>query len=246
MSLDPVLVFSGLVVGLLVGLTGMGGGALMAPLLIFLGVRPLVVVGTDLAYSTLTKLVGSAQHLRFGTVDLSIVRQLALGSLPGALFGVVILRRLQAAQVDQVISHTLGAMLMLVATTMLLRAVRPELRLPPAPPWTLTLMGFVVGALVSITSVGSGSLIAAGLALSTKLSARAIVGTDLTHACLLVTVAALAHWQAGSIDFALTLNLLLGAIPGVVVGSRLSTRLPEKALRPTLAVVLFATGLKLI
>ncbi|MBI2940466.1 MAG: sulfite exporter TauE/SafE family protein [Chloroflexi bacterium] len=246
MPLDPALAALGLIVGFAVGLTGMGGGALMAPLLIFIGIRPLAVVGTDLAYSTLMKLVGSAQHLRLGTVDFPTVKRLARGSLPGALLGVAILRRLPQSQVDHVITQVLGIALVLVAGTLLIGFFLPGLRPVAVGPGVLTLAGFVVGLLVGITSVGGGSLVVALLALGTMFPARTIVGTDLAHAFLLVTVAALAHWQAGNVDFGLSLNLLVGAIPGVLVGSRLSVRLPERALRPTLAVVLLATGLRLL
>ncbi len=243
-GVDLLLAGIGLLVGFLIGLTGMGGGAIMAPLLILLGIRPLTVVGTDLAYSTLTKVAGAAYHWRRGTVHLPTVRSLALGSLPGTLAGVSFLRSLNAQQVDHVITRVLGTTLMLVAATMLVQMLMPRIRIRGSPRWLLTAAGFVVGVLVGVTSVGSGSLIVALLALTTPLPASAIVGTDLVHACLLVAVAALAHWQAGTIDLGVSLNLLIGALPGVLFGSRLSTRLPEQALRPTLAVVLFATGLR--
>jgi len=245
-AIDSRLALAGLIVGLLVGATGMGGGALMAPVLIWLGIRPLAVVGSDLAYSTIMKLFGAAQHARFGTVEWPTVRRLALGSVPGALVGVAILRQVRENQVDAVITHTLALTLIVVAATMLLSALFPRTRPAAVPTWGLTLAGFVVGALVSITSVGSGTLIVALLALSTSLSARSIVGTDIVHALLLVAVATAAHFQAGSIDPGLTANLLLGAIPGVLIGSRLGVRLPERALRPTLGVVLLISGLKLL
>ena len=245
-AVDPGLALAGLVVGLLVGATGMGGGALMAPLLIVLGIRPLAVVGSDLAYSTIMKLFGAAQHARFGTVDWPTVRGLALGSLPGAVAGVALLGRVHESQVDALITHTLALTLIVVAATMFLGAAFPRAQLRALPDWGLTLAGFVVGVLVGITSVGSGTLIVALLALTTALPARSIVGTDIVHALLLVAVAAAAHFQAGSIDVGLTANLLLGAIPGVLVGSRLGVRLPERALRPTLGVVLLVSGLKLL
>src|SRR2546425_4316604 len=157
-SVDPGLATAGLVVGLLVGATGMGGGALMAPILIWLGIRPLAVVGSDLAYSTIMKLFGASQHMRFGTVEWPIVRRLALGGVPGALVGVAILRRLKASQVDSVITHALAFTLIVVAAPLLLGAAFPRMRPATAPTWGLTLAGFVVGALVSVTSVGSGTL----------------------------------------------------------------------------------------
>ncbi len=246
MTLSPLIAFVGLVVGTLVGLSGMGGAALMAPILILLGFRPLFVVGTDLAYSTVTKLIGSAHHLRYGKVDLPTVRQLALGSIPGSLVGILILKTIDIGSVDRFITRVLGCTLLLVAATMLVRVVAPGIRPFQAPRWGLTLLGFVVGVLVGITSVGSGSLIVAVLAMASTLSSREIVGTDIVHAFLLVFVATLGHWEAGSIDFALSLNLLLGAVPGVLIGSRLSGHLSERFMRPTLALVLLATGLKMI
>ena len=245
-AVDPRLAIAGLAVGLLVGATGMGGGALMAPVLILLGIRPLAVVGSDLAYSTIMKLFGAAQHARFGTVEWPTVRRLAVGSLPGALVGVALLQRVSQDQVDVLITRTLALTLVVVAATMLISAAFPQVRPRPIPPCGLTLLGFVVGALVSITSVGSGTLIVAVLALSTSLPARTIVGTDIVHALLLVAVATAAHVQAGSIDVGLTANLLLGAIPGVLVGGRLGLRLPERVLRPTLGAVLLISGLKLL
>jgi uncharacterized membrane protein YfcA len=127
---------------------------------------------------------------------------------------------------------------------MLVQMLVPRIRVPGSPPWLYAAAGFVVGVLVGVSSIGSGSLILALLALTTPLPAGAVASTDLVHACPLVAVAALAHWQAGTVDLRVSLNLLIGALPGVLFGSQLSTRLPEQALRPTLAVVLFATGLR--
>jgi uncharacterized protein len=245
-SLDPGLAVTGLLVGTLVGLTGVGGSALMAPVLIFLGIRPLVVVGTDLAYSAVTKFVGGVQHMRYGTVDIPTVRRLATGSIPGALVGVAILRQMDGADVDGIITHLLGIALILVALAMVLRLLRPNLRLPHMPATMFPVSGALIGMLVGITSVGSGSLIAALLAFATPLPTRTIVGTDIAHAFLLVTAAALAHWGVGSVDVGLTLNLLVGAIPGVVLGSRMSISVPERALRSTLAVALFAIGFRML
>ncbi|MBX6772015.1 MAG: sulfite exporter TauE/SafE family protein [Chloroflexi bacterium] len=244
--MDPVVTVVGLAVGTLVGMSGMGGAALMAPLLILLGFRPITVVGTDLAYSVITKLVGSAYHLRHGQVDGPTVIALARGSVPGALGGIVILKLIGPGRVDALVSRALGAALVLVGLSMLFRAAFPSARTARVGPWGLSALGTGIGVLVSLTSVGSGSLVAAVLAMTTSLSARAIVGTDLVHGFVLVLVAALGHWQVGTIDFALSANLLTGAVPGVLIGSRLSSRMPERALRPTLAVVLLATGLRML
>lgn len=246
MVLSPVLALVGLFVGVLVGLTGMGGASLMAPILILFGIRPLAVVGTDLAYSTITKLVGSVHHVRYGKVDFPTVRRLALGSIPGCLLGIFTLTRIPVVHVDQVIVHALGFCLLLVALTMAVRAFFPTFQPFNVPPLGLSVLGFFVGFLVSMTSVGSGTLVVAVLAMSSTLSSRELVGTDLVHAFLLVLVATLGHWRVGSIDFLLSANLLIGALPGVILGSRLSGHLPERFLRPTLAVVLFAAAVQLI
>lgn len=246
MSFDGLLAGVGLLVGFLVGLSGMGGASLMAPILIFLGFRPLLVVGTDLAYSTITKLVGAAHHLRYGKVDLPTVWSLARGSIPGSLVGLAILRLVGPRSVDQLITRSLGIVLALVALVMLFRAFSPTFRVVALPAWGLSVLGFVVGVLVSVTSVGSGTLIVAALGLTTALSAREIVGTDLVHAFLLVAVSTLGHWQTGQVDLMLSANLLVGAVPGVLIGSRLSGRLSERILRPTLAVVLLASASRLI
>src|SRR5919204_1303458 len=140
-AIDPRLAVAGLVVGLLVGATGMGGGALMAPILILLGIRPLAVVGSDLAYSTVMKLFGAAQHARFGTVEWPTVRRLAVGSLPGALVGVALLQRVSQDQVDVLITRTLALTLVVVAATMLISAAFPQVRPRPIPPCGLTLLG---------------------------------------------------------------------------------------------------------
>lgn len=247
----------GFVVGLLVGITGTGGGALLTPLLILLGwAPPMVAVGTDLVWSTLTKAAGAVVHWRQHTVDLTIVKRLAMGS--GALIGLALLAHLHASgthDLDRLVLRLLGAALVCVALSLFWRALRGS---RPATTslgehdkrrleWIITLTGLVVGFLVSITSVGSGSLIIASLVvLYPGTPLRRMVGSDIVHALLLVGVSALGHLGLGSINFGLLGALLIGSIPGVWLGSRMTARVPEKALRPVLGTTLLLLGYKLL
>jgi uncharacterized membrane protein YfcA len=248
----------GFVVGLLVGLTGMGGGALMTPVLILLGwAGPVVAVGTDLVWGTVTKAVGAFVHFRQKTVDFTIVKRLALGSVPGALAGLVLLAYLRARganTMDRVTVRMLGIALVGVALSLLVRSIRGprkqvlgETASLRGPVWLTSLIGAVVGFLVSITSVGSGSLIVACLVVMYPITPlRRIVGSDIFHALVLVGVAALGHLGLGSINVRLLGGLLVGSIPGVWIGSRMSGVFPEKVLRPILATTLLCLGYKLL
>jgi uncharacterized protein len=250
----------GLIVGFLVGLTGMGGGALMTPALILLGLaRPVIAVGTDLVWGTLTKAVGAFVHCRQKTVDFRIVKHLAIGSIPGALVGLALLARLQKHGIeamDRVVVRMLAIALMCVALSLFVRATRGRNRrvessepdLNQKKPWWLTsVLGAVVGFLVSLTSVGSGSVIVACLViLYPSAPMKRIVGSDILHALFLVGVAALGHLGMGSINVPLLGALLIGSIPGVWLGSKMSTIVPERILQPILATTLFFLGYKLL
>jgi uncharacterized protein len=247
----------GFVVGLLVGLTGMGGGALMTPALILLGLaRPAVAVGTDLVWGTLTKAVGAFVHGRQKTVDFKIVRRLAIGSIPGALAGLALLAHLHkhsgAEAMDRVVVRMLAIALMCVALSLFIRAIRgPRIQVEgdfnqKRRGWLTTVVGAVVGFLVSLTSVGSGSLILACLVmLYPGTSMRRLVGSDIVHASFLVGVSALGHIGLGSVNAALLGVLLMGSIPGVWLGSKMNTVVPERILQPLLATTLFLLGYKL-
>lgn len=248
----------GLGVGLLVGLTGMGGGAVMTPVLILLGwARPTVAVGTDLLWGTLTKAVGAFVHYRQGTVDFKIVRRLALGSIPGALAGLVLLAYLRNRgedAMDRLVVRMLGVALMCVALSLFVRSLRGSrprgaregVGLQSAW-WVTSLIGAVIGLLVSITSVGSGSLIVAGLVFIYRTTPlRRIVGSDIVHALMLVGVSALGHLGMGSVNVPLLGKLLIGSIPGVWLGSKLGAAFPENVLRPVLAATLLFLGYKLM
>lgn len=248
----------GLVVGFLVGLTGTGGGALLTPLLILLGwAPPVVAVGTDLVWGAVTRATGAFIHWRQGTVDFSIVKLLALGSIPGAVAGLALLahlRNLGTENSDRLVLRMLGVALVGVALSMFVRcfwgahggSTRQGQALRHRP-WLTTVVGAIVGFLVSLTSVGSGSLIIACLVvLYRETPLRRIVGSDIVHALVLVGVAAIGHVGMGSINRPLLGALLVGSVPGVLLGSKMTALVPEKALRPVLGTTLLLLGYKLL
>lgn len=266
MTIDPFLAFASFGIGIVVGLTGMGGGALMTPVLVlFFNVPPLTAVSSDLVAAAVMKPVGSFVHLRRGTVHLGLVKWLCLGSIPGAFSGVLIARSLgHGQQVQDVIRTALGVALLLAAAGLTLRAYMrvlerarhrdgraaplrqgpPSVQLRPLPTVALGLLG---GIVVGMTSVGSGSLIIIALMLLyPKLTASQLVGTDLAQAVPLVASAALGHILFGDFKLELTTSLLVGCIPGVWVGAQLSARAPGGLVRRALAFVLLASALKLL
>lgn len=245
----------GFLVGLLVGLTGMGGGVVMTPLLLLgLGLPPTTAVGTDLAYAALTKLAGAWQHWRQGTVDFRVVRDLALGSLPASLAAVGLLTWLHRENVglaDVWLRRAIGLALILAALLMLQQILWRDACVSPA--WVssgrrevVIAIGALGGLLVGLTSVGSGSLILALLVLAIPLSAERLIGTDVAHATLLVSTAALAHSYLGHVDLALASQLLIGSVPGVLLGSRLMLRVPRRALQVGLAGLLLTSAVRLL
>lgn len=248
----------GLFVGVLIGLTGMGGGALMTPALILFNLaRPTLAVGTDLVWNALTKGVGSIVHLKQRTVDTRIVKRLAIGSVPGALMGIgllAILRHHGIKSEDHLVVMVLGTALIGVALSLYFRSIfgsklpvfGPE-GLAKGPAWLTSVIGLVVGFLVSITSVGSGTMIVASLVfIYPTTSLKKLVGSDIFHALFLVGVSALGHVGLGTVDTKLLIGLLIGSVPGVVIGSRLSLIFPEKVLRPLLATTLLYLGARLL
>lgn len=255
-AVTPLSVLSGFVVGLLVGLTGVGGGSLMTPLLILLfGTPATTAVGTDLLYAAATKSVGSIAHARKQTVDWRITGLLASGSLPGAVLTVFVLYLLGVTgdTSPRLITVTLGIALFLSAAAVVARPLirrfsdrhAGERRHLTAP---LTVSaGFALGVLVTISSVGAGAL---GMTLLVMLYPGVrlvrLIGTDIAHAVPLTLVAGLGHWLLGAINWGLLLSLLVGSVPGIVLGSNLSSRLPERVLRPILATILVIVGVKLL
>ena len=257
--MDPAIIAFGLGVGLLVGMTGIGGGSLMTPLLILVfGVNPVTAVGTDLAYGAVTKTVGGFKHLRQKTVDMSLSMWMAVGSVPAAVGGVYaleLIERSAGADFDDLLIGVLGGALLLCGTLTLARAVflkrlhgreRETVEMDRRSKISAVALGVFVGFVLGVTSAGSGAIIAVGLILLFRLVPTRVVGTDVFHAALLLWAAALAHIVAGNVDFALAGTILLGSVPGVWVGSSLSVRVPTAALRTTLAVVLLGSGLGLL
>lgn len=266
--MDPRLVVVGLVVGLLVGLTGVGGSSVLTPLLILtLGVKPLVAVGTDLAYSVPTKLLGALIHRRQGTVEWRVVGLLCMGGLPASLAGLGLLALLRAHlgldALNAALKHGVGALLLIVAVVIVLtpwlrrrQAGRPSptmMTAPPAPLWPrgtrggVVTLGALVGLLVSLTSIGAGSVTVPVLYLVLpRLGLRRVVGSDVAFAALLIPTAALGHLGMGDVNLGLSLNLLLGSLPGVFIGSKLCARLPDTWLRPALAGALLFAGTRLV
>lgn len=255
--MDPGYSIAGFAVGVVVGLTGVGGGALMTPLLTLgFGVNAAVAVGTDLVYAAITKAGGVWVHGRQGSVEWRIAGRLALGSLPAASATVLLLEYIapDPQRLSALINTMLGAALIGTAAAMLLKQrLRQWLRsrAPRAgnerPTVATVLTGAAVGALVTLTSVGAGALVAAALfLLYPRMAPARIVGTDIAHAVPLAALAGLGHAALGTVDFTLLGSLLLGSLPGIALGSLAAHRVPERLLRPTLAAMLGMVGGKLI
>jgi len=264
-TLDVPLAIGGLLVGIFVGLTGMGGGALMTPMLVFFfGVDPLTAISSDIVVSLLMKPVGAFVHLRRGTVNLSLVAWLCIGSVPSAFAGAWVISLVPPdADLDGLLKQGLGLALLVATFGLIARAVlqmwrnhlplgegivrlprRPEVRARPVP--TL-LLGAAAGFMVGLTSVGAGSIVVVGLLmLHPALQASALVGTDLVQAIPMVGSAAAGHLVFGSFSMAVASSLLLGAVPGAWIGAQASTRAPGGIIRRVLAVVLLASSLKLL
>ncbi len=252
--IDPVVALAGLFVGFVVGLTGMGGGALMTPILVFYGVPPLTAVSSDIVASMVMKPVGGGVHWKRGTVNKGLVRWLVLGSVPSAFVGVFVLKAFGAgAHLQDRVKLALGIALAVVATGLVIRPLlqrgrKGDSQVPLAlKPLPTLLIGIVGGLVVGITSVGSGSLMMILLLmLYPRLRLKELVGTDLVQAVPLVASAAAAHLLFGEFQFGLTASILVGSIPGVFVGARFSSRAPDHVIRPALIVVLAASSLKLL
>ncbi|MBA4492782.1 sulfite exporter TauE/SafE family protein [Paenactinomyces guangxiensis] len=246
------IVGTGFVVGFLVGLTGMGGGLLMTPLLILLyGFSPTMAVGTDLIYAATTKAFGSYQHFRQKTVDWGIVKKLAQGSIPGGIAGVLMIRlldRTTSLPVEEVLGHILGITFIFVSLFMLSQLLKRHGQRPAKPAWKvpIRLVGLLGGLLVGLTSVGSGTLFMVVLLSSTSLSAALLVGTDVVHAFFLTLSAGVLHASMGHVDWSFVSWLLVGSIPGILLGGRLTLRVPELLLRLAIILVLLFTGIKMV
>jgi uncharacterized membrane protein YfcA len=251
-------VVAGFGVGFLVGLTGVGGGSLMTPLLSLLfGVSPTVAVGTDLAFASVTKLAGTAAHRYKGTVHWDIVRLLCAGAVPAALGATLALRHFGALDqsVAQVIRYSIASSVMLTVVALLFRGKmqawikeHPERQLQgKALAVTTVITGAVLGTLVTISSIGAGAIGATLLVLLyPRLSPAEIAGTDIAYAVPLTAIAAAGHWWLGSLNWVLMATLLIGSVPGITLGSLAARSIPEKFLRAILALTLTSVAYKLI
>ena len=265
LGIEFVPVLFGLLVGFLVGLTGVGGGSLMTPFLIaVLGVPAPTAVGTDMVYATATKMTGSVQHYRQRSVNLEVAVFLGLGSIPASLLGVWTLEWIKdafdAEAVRNIMITIIAATLVLVGASLIFKAFLPErwVRRSRQTAWDgktsmslkrrlfTILFGATGGYLVGLTSIGSGSVMAVILLLLYPLAPAIVVGTDIAHATVLSLVTGFAHLLNGNVDLGLAGTLLLGSIPGVLVGSRLAPRLPGRPLTIILAIMLVFVGARLL
>lgn len=258
--MDGMYTLSGFLVGLIVGMTGVGGGSLMTPLLVlFFGVSPATAVGTDLLYASLTKTVGGWVHSKRGTVDWKVFGLMAMGSLPAAVVTITLLKYLALDEktLRSLVTSVLSVALLATATALLLkeqikRLARRndgtiyELHHRYLPAATIA-TGVIVGALVTISSIGAGVLgTVALLFLYPRMPSAKIVGTDIVHAVPLTALAGIGHLALGTVNLVLLGSLLLGSLPGIFIGSHLSSMVPEKILRPVLAAMLLIIGLKMV
>jgi uncharacterized protein len=258
LNINPYIVLGSAVVGFLVGMTGAGGGALMTPMLILLfGVKPAAAISSDLVAAVLMRPIGALVHLRKGTVNLRLVGWMVLGSVPMAFLGAYILHLLARTSSAQVkIEQALGAALLLGAAAMVLRllldrrqgrarqSIVHDVVVRPLP---TVVIGMVGGLIVGMTSVGSGSLMIVLLLFAYPLlGANQLVGTDLTQAVPLTVAAALGALAFGHVEFSVTASLVIGSVPAVFLGSLVSSRAPDRYVRPVITFVIFASGLKYV
>jgi uncharacterized membrane protein YfcA len=258
LHIDPYIVLGSAIVGLLVGMTGAGGGALMTPMLILLfGVKPSTAISSDLVAAFVMRPIGAGVHLRAGTVNLGLVRWMVVGSVPAAFLGAYLLKLMGNAKSAQSnIETVLGIALLVGAAAMVLRFVLDRRagnrrtgrvgEISLRPPITVAI-GVVGGIVVGMTSVGSGSLMIVLLLFAyPTLEAKQLVGTDLTQAVPLTLAAALGALIFGHVEFGVTGSLILGSVPAVLIGSLISSSVPDRFVRPVIAFVIFASGLKYV
>ncbi len=256
-AINSLYALSGFAVGMLVGMTGVGGGSLMTPILILLfGIHPVTAVGTDLLYAAATKSAGTLVHGLGRTVEWRIVARLAAGSVPMTAVTLFVLSRLElnGAAAGSLVSAVLGGALFATAAALIFRRrliaayVRYVGELDERRTRALTIaMGGLLGIVVSISSVGAGAIgVTALILLYPRLPTQRIVGSDIAHAVPLTLAAGIGHWLIGSIDWPLLGSLLLGSLPGIVIGSRMAARVPDMALRIALAVTLVVAGGRLV
>ena len=256
--MDPLLIAFGFGIGLLVGMTGMGGGSLMTPLLILaFGTAPVTAVGSDIAYAAITKTVGGWRHLRLRTVNLGLSFWLAVGSVPAAIAGVWVielLHRHYGDSLDDFVLTMLACALILVGVIVLVRSLfitsavngeRESFALERKHKVAAVVIGATTGFVIGLTSAGSGTLIAVCLIILYRMAPRQVVGTDVFHAAILLWAAGIAHVVGGNVDWGLVGAILIGSIPGVWIGSHLTARMPTGLLRTALGIVMITSSLAL-
>jgi hypothetical protein len=259
LGISPEIVLFGLGVGILIGLTGIGGGSLMTPLLIVvLGIHPVVAVGTDLAYGAVTKTLGGYKHLRKGTVDLGVSKWLAYGAVPGTLLGVVLADRLHKAygkSFDHVLIGCVAGALIVVASVVLVRTLllshmaereQHTFGFTRRAEIAAIALGFVLGTILGMTSVGSGALIGVAMIVIFRLTPQRVAGSSVFLAAMLLWVAGVAHMVSGNVDYGLMGNILIGSMPGVWIGTHFVDRVPAQALRITLTAALLGSALAMV
>ncbi|AYB40930.1 sulfite exporter TauE/SafE family protein [Brevibacillus laterosporus] len=255
--IDISLTLIGLLVGFLVGLTGVGGAALLTPFLIMIGIQPTIAVGTDLVYNSITKIFGTLQHWRQKTIDWTIVLYLGIGSVPSAILAVHFLHWIQTnfGSADAVVKKVLGFALILIPIVMLIKTIQSRKEVKPNKWQQKTTQeksilaitsGAILGFIVGLTSVGSGSLFALVLLYFFQMRGASTVGTDIAHAFFLVTAAGFTHILYGNINYATVFQLLTGSIPGVFIGSLLALKVPTIHLRYMICAIILISGLKMI
>lgn len=256
--MDPAIIFFGLGVGFLVGMTGMGGGSLMTPLLVLVfGIKPTTAIGTDIFYAAITKSAGSWRHLKLKTVNLPLVYWMAVGSVPSAIAGVWFLdylKRRLGDQLDETVFAILAGCLLVVGAATLLRGLfladkiqeRETFEMHTRHKVAAVGIGATTGFIIGLSSAGSGTLIGIMLIAVYRLTPRKVVGTDVVHAAILLWAASIAHIIGGNVDFGLAANILVGSVPGVILGSNLSVKAPQGFLRYALGVVLIGAGITIM
>jgi len=250
------IVLFGLGIGILVGMTGMGGGALMTPLLILVfGVSPTTAIGTDILYAAITKTVGAWRHFKLGTVNLGLVFWLAVGSVPSAIIGVQVVSMLQDRlgedRLDSLVYAVLGGTLLMVGVITLGRALilartineRDDFKIERRHKVAAVIIGATTGFVIGVTSAGSGTVIAVLLIAVYRLTPKHVVGTDVFHAAIILWAAGIAHFGHGNVDLGLVGNILIGSIPGIIIGAALTEKVAQDKLRIALGVVLIASGI---
>jgi len=249
------ILFFGFGIGVLVGMTGMGGGALMTPLLILLfGIQPTTAIGTDILYAAITKTVGGWRHFKMKTVNLGLVLWLSIGSVPAAVFGVQLVAWLQGKlgedKLDSLVYAVLGGTLLMVGVITLTRALilartlneRDDFKIELRHKVAAVTIGATTGFVIGVTSAGSGTVIAVLLIAVFRLTPKHVVGTDVFHAAIVLWAAGIAHFGHGNVDLGLVGNILLGSVPGVIVGTALMGRVNQDSIRIALGIVLILSG----